>query len=155
MDDLRLRPMTPAEWGVFRVRAIKEYAQEHVRAGSWSADQAEERAARETDALLPDGPDTPGMLLLVAETADHGAVGLAWVALEREPEGAWLYDIEIVAEQRGRGFGRALLQAVEAEVRERGGGSLGLNVFGGNAAARHLYESSGYEITSMHLRKRL
>jgi len=40
------------------------------------------------------------------------------------------------------GYGRALLQAAEREVKMRG-------------VARHLYDSSGYEITSLHMRKEL
>lgn len=79
-------------------------------------------AAKETDDLLPDGMHTHGMLLLTAETASAGVIGTAWVALERDRTGgAWIYDIEIGAEQRGRGYGRALLEAIQAEVELRGG----------------------------------
>jgi ribosomal protein S18 acetylase RimI-like enzyme len=132
------------------------YAGEHIRAGNWSPDRAEELAAKQTDDLLPDGVHTHGMLLLAAETSSAGLIGMVWVALEHERAGsAWIYDIEIVAEQRGHGYGRSLLRAVEREVEQRAGKSIGLNVFGGNAVARHLYESSGYEITSLHMRKTL
>jgi ribosomal protein S18 acetylase RimI-like enzyme len=156
MGEIRVRRMTAAEFAAFRERAIREYAEEHVRAGDWSPDQAEELAAKETDGLLPRGHETPGMLLLVAETPSGNVIGIVWVALEREgKEGAWIYDIEIVPDQRGRGYGRALLRAAEREVEERGGRSIGLNVFGGNAVARHLYESSGYETTSLQMRKSL
>jgi ribosomal protein S18 acetylase RimI-like enzyme len=148
--------MTPPEFDVFRRRAIMEYAAEHVRAADWSPDRAEQLAEKETDDLLPNGVDTPGMLLLVAENNSAEVIGLVWVALERqEGPGAWIYDIEIVPEQRGRGYGRALLEAAEREVKRRGVQSLGLNVFGGNLVARGLYESSGYEITSIQMRKSL
>jgi hypothetical protein len=33
--------------------------------------------------------------------------------------------------------------------------SIGLNVFASSAAARSLYESSDYEVTSLHMRKAL
>jgi ribosomal protein S18 acetylase RimI-like enzyme len=156
MSGLRVRRLTPAEFGAFRERAIKEYAAEHVRAGSWSESLAEELATKDTDRLLPDGVDTPGMLLLAAESAAADLVGFAWVALEHERTGgAYLYDIEIVPEQRGRGYGRALLGAVEREVEKRGCDSIALNVFAGNRVARQLYESSGYEITSLRMRKTL
>jgi ribosomal protein S18 acetylase RimI-like enzyme len=148
--------MTANEFRAFRDRTIREYAAEHVRAGNWAAERANQLAANETDDLLPEGPNTAGMLLLVAETTTAEAVGVVWVALECEgKEGAWIYDIEIVPEQRGRRYGRALLRAVEREVEKHGGRSIGLNVFGENAIARRLYESSGYEITSMQMRKRL
>lgn len=156
MDEVEVRRMTAVEFDAFRARAIRGYAAEHVRAGDWSPDRAEELASKETDALLPEGVETPGMLLLVAETGDVGVIGIVWVALERDgSKGAWIYDIEVVPEQRGRGYGRTLLRAAEREVERRGGRSIGLNVFGGNAVARHLYESSGYEVTSLHMRKQL
>jgi ribosomal protein S18 acetylase RimI-like enzyme len=83
-------------------------------------------------------------------------VGVVWIALEREgKEEAWIYDIEIVPEHRGRGHGRALLAAAEREVVKHGGRSIGLNVFGRNTAARGLYASAGYEITSLQMRKGL
>ena len=105
---------------------------------------------------MPGGVDSPGMLLLAAETADAGLIGIVWVELQhRQATGAWIYDVEIVPEQRGREYGSALLRAAEREVEKLGVKSIALNVFGGNAAARRLYESSGYEITSLFMRKRL
>jgi ribosomal protein S18 acetylase RimI-like enzyme len=147
--------MTQEEFDVYRRRSISEYAAEHVRAGNWSAEEAEQRAEQETDDLLPNGVDTPGMVLLVGETAGE-AVGLIWVGIApKQRAGWWIYDIEIVPEQRRRGYGRALLEAAEREVEKRGGDSVGLNVFGGNVLATSLYESSGYQVTAIHMRKSL
>jgi ribosomal protein S18 acetylase RimI-like enzyme len=156
MDEVQIRSMTVEEFGAFRERSISEYAAEHVRAGDWSPNRAEGLAARQTDELLPDGLGTAGMLFLVAETRTDGVVGMVWVALEREGRvGAWIYAIEVVPEQRGRGYGRALLRAAEGEVERNGGTSVGLNLFGGNVVARRLYESSGYDITWLDMRKGL
>jgi hypothetical protein len=43
----------------------------------------------------------------------------------------------------------------EDRVREQGGSTLGLNVFGFNAAGRALYESLAYETTSVRMLKKL
>jgi ribosomal protein S18 acetylase RimI-like enzyme len=156
MSDVRLRPMTDAEFAAFRAEAIREYAAEHVRAGDWRAEEAEALSAEQTDRLLPAGARTDGMLIVVAETEPGDAVGTAWVALDQDGAGgAWIYSIEVAREARGRGLGRALLTALEREVGARGGTSMGLNVFGSNSTARALYESSGYEVTSLHMRKSL
>jgi GNAT superfamily N-acetyltransferase len=156
IEPLQLRRMNAEEFEAYRSRTVSDYAAAHVDAGDWSPDQAEGLAAEQTESLLPEGADTPGMLLLTAESREDGTVGLAWVALEHdEKRGAWIYDIEIVAAQRGKGYGRALLHAVEQLVREHGVESIGLNVFAGNAFARKLYESTGYEATSIHMRKSL
>ena len=107
-----------------------------MRVGNWSAEDAKERAEKETDELLPKGVDTPEMILFVAEAAG-AIVGLAWVG--RAPPqraGWWIYDIEVVDDQRGREYGRALLEAAERGSLVRDGDSIGLNVFGANAVAR-------------------
>jgi ribosomal protein S18 acetylase RimI-like enzyme len=155
MSDLRIRAMTRAEFDDYRRRSVRRYAGEHVRVGDWSAEEAEQRAEKETDELLPKGVDTPEMVLLVAETAG-AVVGLVWVGpAPQQRAGWWIYDIEVVDDQRGRGYGRALLGAAEREVLVRDGDSIRLNVFGANAAARGLYESTGYEVAALLMRKRL
>lgn len=147
--------MTRDEFDGYRRRTIRDYAAEHVRAGNWSQEEAERRAAKETDDLLPDGVDSAGMTLLVAE-ADGVLVGLVWLGrAPGERVGWWIYDIEVVPDQRRRGYGHALLEAAEREAQRGGADSIGLNMFGGNDAARRLYESSGYQVTSVQMRKRL
>lgn len=158
MENLRVRPMTASEFDTFRARLITGYAADHVRAGDWPVAGAEELAAREVDQLLPNGVETPGMLVLSAETATGELVGHVWVALEFRPgsdSGGWIYDIEVASHQRGRGYGRALLRAAEDEAARNGVAVIGLNVFGVNATARRLYESAGYEVTSLQMRKQL
>jgi ribosomal protein S18 acetylase RimI-like enzyme len=156
MDQLQLRPMAAEEFGAYRARLVPAYAAEHVRAGHWAADQAETLAAGQVDDLLPAGPDSPGMLLLVASTPGGEPVGLVWVALDRpRPGEAWIYDIEVDSGHRGQGYGRALLQAAEQEAARHGSKAIGLNVFGTNTVARRLYETSGYQVTAMNMRKEL
>jgi ribosomal protein S18 acetylase RimI-like enzyme len=157
VDGLSVRPMTVEEFGLFRAALISDYAADHVRAGNWAADQSQELAAGQIDGLLPEGPETPGMLVLTALSAAGDAVGHLWVGLERAEAGggAWIFDIEVAAEQRGQGYGRALLAAAERETARHGGQALGLNVFGDNTVARSLYESSGYEIKTLQMRKEL
>lgn len=62
---------------------------------------------------------------------------------------------EYAIAQVNAGYGRSLLRAVEQEIIRRGIGVIGLNVFGSNMVARNLYETAGYQINSMHLRKKL
>lgn len=80
-DTLRLRPMTDAEFALFRTRAVRDYAADKVKAGEWPPERSEGLAEAQTDQLLPEGTRTPGMLLLMAETEQDGPVGYAWLAL--------------------------------------------------------------------------
>jgi len=154
MSDLRLRAMTAGEFDVFLARSEAGYAQAHVDAGDWDGEGAVQRAREETQSLLPEGLDTPRMLFVTAE-ADI-VVGRAWVALEQDIRaGAWIFDIEIDAPHRGKGYGGALLAALERLAREHGAHAIGLNVFAGNEVACGLYRKAGYEPTSLHMRKEL
>jgi ribosomal protein S18 acetylase RimI-like enzyme len=153
---LRLRPMTAAEFSIWRARIIPGYAVGHVQAGVWSAGEADSRAAKLICNLLPAGVETPGTLLLSAEAPDGSSVGMVWLMLDRPRPGAvWIHNIEIFADHRGKGYGRELLEAAERHSVEHGAKEIGLNVFGGNTVARSLYESSGYEISSLQMRKRI
>ncbi len=82
--------------------------------------------------------------LMVAWVAHEGAqlVGqLSAHDLERdEPQLGML----VAASHRGRGIGRALIEAVGAWARARGARALGLRVFPDNAAALALYRATGF-----------
>src|SRR5690348_16343336 len=114
--------MTEAELEEYLRQAIGNYAEAHVAAGSWAAEEAEERSAAEFAELLPAGLATENMLLFMAESGGGDVVGWVWLSLKHPRGGqfAWIYDIEVVADRRGKGYGRALLAAAEAELRQRG-----------------------------------
>ena len=56
-----------------------------------------------------------------------------------------IHDLAVVPEYRGRGVGRALLDAVEAHARSRGCCKLTLEVLDANTRAETLYRSFGFE----------
>lgn len=156
MASLSVRPMTVSEFGPFREDLVRDYAAQNVAAGRWSAEEAERCAAEQTDGLLPSGVETEGHLFFVAES-EGAVVGHLWLCMTVRPDSpeAWIYAIEIDADKRGRGYGRALLAAAEAEAASRGATVIALNVFGPNTVARSLYDSAGYEISSIQMRKTL
>ena len=156
MATLRLRAMTDTEFAAFRTRVVHDYAIEKVAAGEWPQDRAEVLAEEQTARLLPDGKHTDGMFIVMAEVDEVGLVGYAWLALNpTDVSSAWIHDIAIDEEHRGKGYGRALLNGLEQVAREHGFDSIGLNVFAGNDYARRLYERAGYAPTSVHMAKRL
>jgi GNAT superfamily N-acetyltransferase len=57
---------------------------------------------------------------------------------------ALLDELYVAPEVRARGLGSALLAAVEALTRHRGGELLEINVDGGDTGARRFYERHGY-----------
>jgi len=78
-----------------------------------------------------EGPD--GISLLRLRTS-------VWTG---EPE-AYLQELYVVPARRGRGIGRALLEATMATAREAGATGIDLNTGETDTAARALYESCGF-----------
>jgi ribosomal protein S18 acetylase RimI-like enzyme len=154
--DVRLRPMTAEEFGPWRASQIEDYADDILRNGRYAADTAHDRAREAFDRLLTAGLGTTGHAVWIAENPTTGErVGFLWLGPSDEPTRAWVYTIEVDEPLRGRGYGRALMLAFEEEARARGYESVGLNVFGHNEAARHLYESLGYAEVARQMAKPL
>ena len=150
--------MTTTEFDQWQASLAEEYAAEQVSAGRWQREGAVQRALESNAQMLPQGLDTPRMIIVCGIDAEGQPVGRAWVGLDHprgSPDTAFLYDIEVVPHRRGAGIGRALLVAVEQAAREAGATALELNIFGGNRAAIGLYSSAGYAVSTQQMRKGL
>jgi ribosomal protein S18 acetylase RimI-like enzyme len=161
MPELRLVPMTDAVYQEWVHGEIRDYAEEHVRTGEWSKESAIARSQGEFHTLLPQGVATPGQFLYTLEDPGTLAtVGIVWFQAGLGPRPgdapkAFVYDLVIRPEFRGRGYGEAAMRLVETEVLQRGFHSVGLHVFGHNAVARALYEKLGYVPTNIVMKKSL
>ena len=152
-----LDPMSREAWNGWRDNAIREYGMDKVRAGTWTADEAQARSAAEFARLLPDGLATPGHELRSIVTESGEVVGTLWFApLHEIGRGeCFIYDIVVHESARGRGYGRAAMMALEPLARSLGYDRIGLHVFGDNHIARELYRTSGYVETDVTMRKTL
>jgi ribosomal protein S18 acetylase RimI-like enzyme len=144
--------MTEAEYQVFLEQSVVGYAEEKVTAGTWSAEEALDKSRAEFDQLLPDGLASPDNNLFTSRDLVSGeGVAVLWFVL-RDKAGrteAFIYEIEVGEQYRGRGYGRATMLACAEEARRLGADTVGLHVFGHNATARGLYTSLGYAETDV------
>jgi ribosomal protein S18 acetylase RimI-like enzyme len=149
---VELRPMTSEEYDRWRGPAVGDYAQAWVDSGILTADEARQRAETQFAEMLPDGLNTPQHDFFTA--LDGGQdVGMLWAHFDDSGEGrAFIYDIEVWADLRRRGYGRAIVEALVELARERGARSIGLNVFGSNPGAKALYEQLGFEVTASQMK---
>jgi ribosomal protein S18 acetylase RimI-like enzyme len=151
---VRLRPLTAEEYPAFLAASKAGYAEGIEVHGGQTHEAAQQKAEADFPAVLPLGLDTPGHFIFTVEAAGV-AVGRLWLA-DRQIAGRrvlYIYDVSILPEHQGRGYGRAAMQLAEAEARARGIGRIELNVFGGNDVARGLYRSLGYVETSAQMAK--
>jgi ribosomal protein S18 acetylase RimI-like enzyme len=165
---LELRAMTDRTFQRFLDHAAPQYAAEKVRSGEWSPQEAQARGEGEFHMLLPEGRNTPGNFLYdlhdpalsnpaTSDPATGTDVGVLWYAL-RDRGGvrsAFVYEIEVWADHRRRGYATQAFGLLEQDAARRGAGSIQLHVFGHNHGARALYERLGFLPTNLILRKEL
>ncbi|MFG2847783.1 GNAT family N-acetyltransferase [Kitasatospora sp. NPDC048296] len=151
-----LRPLDAQHFPAWLERSRAEYAKDLVALGRTSEDacrQADETMARS----FPSGTPAPGHVVFDVVDDAGVTVGYLWIGPDMSDDvGAWwIWDIVIDADKRGRGLGRMAMLLGEEYARAQGAHTLGLSVFGFNTGARGLYESLGYETTSVKMRKKL
>lgn len=106
----------------------------------WPTPGCERLAERVAD-LLTEGQVT---VLLAGEGPDGLAVLRFRPAIWSEALECYLAELYVVPPLRGRGLGRALMQAAIALARERGADRIELGTEDTDVAARALYESLGF-----------
>ena len=152
-----LVPMPPDVWETWRAAAIRAYAGDMVRVAAWPPEDAEERATALFERVVANGIGTPGHEFRSIVSEADEVVGTLWFAAENEVGhgAAFIWDIVIDPLHRGRGYGRAAMDALEPLARSLGYDTIRLHVFGDNAVARHLYRAVGYAETDVTMMKRI
>ena len=102
-------------------------------------DPPRNRPDRVIDQKLRVQPD----LFLVAEV-DGRVVGAGLGGYDGHR--GWVYHLAVHPQARRRGIGRALVEALEDALRERGCPKLNLQVRADNAAVQGFYEALGYRV---------
>ena len=153
---IELVPMTEADYQVYLARAVAEYAADKVQAGNWSEAEAIEKSRLEFEHYLPEGIHTSGNFVGKLLNENDEPVGYLWYArLANKPEAAFIYDFEIYAPFRRRGYASQALAALEVHAKALGIKKLGLHVFGSNTAARELYKKAGFIETNVNMAKEI
>ncbi|WP_176697145.1 GNAT family N-acetyltransferase [Microbacterium sp. 3J1] len=145
---LELEPMTAERFSDFATASEAAFADDLVASGRYSAEDARAESRRQMKLELPDGVASAGQELFTASVGGV-EVGVLWLGVrtrDARPH-VFILDIEVGADQRRRGHGREIMLAAEREAVRLGADSIGLHVFGFNAAAIRLYESLGYRRT--------
>ena len=157
---LHLDPMSESQFQAYLGTAVEDYAQEHIKAGDCAPEDALMLAQKDYRELLPDGLQSKNQFLFsIRDDAldQNPIVGVIWFAVRegRTAKSAFIYDLSIREDLRGKGYGRKAMEKFEKVVKEMGIGRIGLNVFGHNHAARALYEKMGYQIGGIGMNKTL
>ncbi|HUE98442.1 MAG TPA: GNAT family N-acetyltransferase [Anaerolineales bacterium] len=149
---VRLVKMQQEDLDPYLERGIREYADDHVRNGNWSAEEALERSKKEFEQLLPDGVNSVDQFLYsIIDETDDNRIGLLWAQVKDRK--AFIYDFIIDEAFRGKGYGKQALTAMDEKLKSMDVESVGLHVFGDNISAQELYKKAGFQITGIHMKK--
>jgi ribosomal-protein-alanine N-acetyltransferase len=134
-----IRAATPAD-----IPAMIGLEQQCATAAHWTEDQYRQAFQ----------PETVGRLILVAvsfvplASRPDVVADMVGFLVARHLASEWeLENIVVAPTARRQGLGKRLLEALFSAVRETNGGPVFLEVRESNAAARSLYERSGFEQT--------
>ncbi|WP_437969267.1 GNAT family N-acetyltransferase [Sorangium sp. So ce260] len=151
-----LRPLDVTELDAFVDLVVSSYGDERASAVDARTEDAQRNARSQVEALLPQGLATPDHHLYSVMEGD-ALVGHLWIGVTSVDgfRSAFIYDLHLREDARGRGLGRRVMVLAEEAARGLGARDIELHVFAQNTRARRLYESLGYRMTSLSMRKRL
>ena len=144
---IRLVPMTEDDFESFMEISMPNHIQDQVKAGTWSAENAEGNMQKLFSQVLPEGLVTPNHSFFMIKDANTGSpVGGLWYMLMKDDGnlGVLVLDIQIDPASRRRGYGTQAFLVMEEQARDMGAGTITLNVFKHNTNARAMYEKLGY-----------
>ena len=150
---VRLVQIEQQDFEAFLERGIREYAEDHVRNENWPAEGALERSGEQFEKLLPGGIHSKHQHLWSIIDDDNNKIGVLWVQVKDGK--AFIFDFFINEAFRGRGYGKQALAAMDEKLKAMDVESVALHVFGDNITAQELYKRMGFEISGIHMRKKL
>ncbi|ARI77349.1 GNAT family N-acetyltransferase [Halobacillus mangrovi] len=154
---ITLASMVKAEFDANIDAQIKDYADEKVKAGTWTEEEAFEKSNESFNNLLPEGLKTSDHYFLSIRN-DERNVGYFWYYFAKEANNqkeAFIYNFLIFDEHRGKGYGKKALEELEKHVKKEGIKKLTLHVFGHNKRAIHLYNKMKFDTTDLVMSKHL
>ena len=127
--------------------AIQQYAEEGAQSGNIDFDKSLQQSKKEFNTLLPNGLKSENQYLHIIINDENENIGIMWFSTESNhgDNEAFLYDIEINKEYRGKGYGHESMELLESKVKEFNLGSISLHVFLHNEIANSLYNKIGYQ----------
>ena len=148
--------MTEDEFSVWCKKSIENYRDENIKNGL-TFDEAQKKSDDDFSRLLPMGEKSADQYLFTIKENNSKWIGTLWFGVRGAADNrkAFIYDIVLNDDTRGKGYGKQAMNLLEIEVKKIGLRHIGLHVFGHNQIARNLYEKMGYVTTNVNMEKTL
>jgi ribosomal protein S18 acetylase RimI-like enzyme len=148
--------MTEDEYPAYLEYFVNDYAYEIESNYGASRRDSLARAKQEISELRPDGVNTHGQVLMCIDAQSgktNNHVGYLWYKPDSTKYAVFIYDFHIFTSSQGLGLGKQSLRAFEVYLQAKGFKEIRLRVAGDNARARHVYETNGFGVTGINMRK--
>ncbi|MCV9884975.1 GNAT family N-acetyltransferase [Metabacillus halosaccharovorans] len=151
--NILLKKMSEKEFIIYFEDKIERYSKvQSDNVHEVSSEDPLSKARKQLNNLLPKGIETFNHHLFNIYEDDR-LIGFIWIKVEKEKKSAFLYEIFIFEEYRGKGLGTKVMKNVEDWLEQEGIYYFKLHVFGRNEGARKLYEELGFEIAGINMLK--
>jgi len=146
--------MKQKDFLVYKVQAIKIYANELEQANMVPKGMGENAARQQLDQIMPQGVETKNFYFYQIINDKNENVGLVIYGTRGKDE-AFIVDIQIEEKHQGQGYGKKAMMSLEEDAKSKGYKRMGLHVFGHNQKAIQLYNKLDYHVTSIQMSKEL
>lgn len=154
---INLKLMTAKSFEQFKQDTLN-FAEDLAKAEVISLSEAEANTKEQFDKLAPEGQQTENNYFFdVIDSKSNEIIGYAWLnkAQRFHRQVLSIYDIKINRNYRGLGLGKELMALIEEEAKKLECSRIRLHVFEHNIVAKKLYQSMGFQITSLQMKKEL
>lgn len=144
---VKLRKMSLQEFKKFKQYSIADYANDLMKSGNISYEEAIRQSEKEFMEMVPQGFETPNNALMIIENSASGEkVGIIWYLFEVTDgvKHTFLNDFIINEEQRRKGYATAALLEMELDAKKSGCTECRLYVWEHNLPGIQLYTKCGY-----------
>ncbi|MFS1512098.1 GNAT family N-acetyltransferase [Chengkuizengella sp. SCS-71B] len=153
---IELIAMSAVHYEKFISHSIDHFANEKVKAGTWSQEEALNKSKETFERLLPQGLNT-NLHHLLSIVNEEKTIGWLWYFFDdsKLQKEAFIYEFYLDEEHRGKGYGKDSLIALEKMSKEKGIEKISLHVFAHNERAINLYKKMNYEPTDISMSKKI
>jgi len=140
------RLMTEDEFPAYAQWSVKGYADYLLFKAEKSRKKALAASKEEFNDVYPDGTQTKDTYLYVVQNEDDEDIGV--IAYQKSPYSencAFITELVIHPDHRHKGYAQSALQYAQADAKEKGFGTMALNVFK-NSAAFPVYVCEGFRL---------
>lgn len=155
---IALKGMNKKQFESWKSRSQANFAAEVVKSQGVTKEKAKHIAEESFRRHLPEGFETEGQYIYhIVCQKEQKPIGYAWLGNKADLafDHAYLYDLLLFPEFRGKGYGTAAMKVIEQEALRLGYAYLQLHAFGHNDPAIQLYLKSGFHITNVFMSKHL